>query len=438
MPRLPDQQSPVRLALALTSQERELLLTEIEVSPAIRQRLRMELAVEGANEYRLSVDELESLIETLGAEFDMAQGRQRRDAIDRMGRRIAALLYANLRRERDAQDEGHGEAAGHLSLLDALPGDLRARLAEAVGSAERGDLELLNDCVEEVISECNARPQEGMGGLSPVQVFTLLHAPWGEAGSPIRLNDCLSLEELADSYLLHCARLLLAEIGKASAVKATKSGNLNRESLRLLFSNQDVIDLFGYDFSEIDKPINERDIRTLHIVRVLLGLAGLLKSSKGTIQVTRKGQKLARPEQAGPLLALLFKTYFTKMNMSYGDRLPDCDSMQATVAYSIFRLSQLAGDWSTLESMTQSALLPNVREELGLNCKKDETRQRGAVDAELWLYVANTTFWQRVVTPLNGFGLLELRSRERRRMGAEAQEARKTPLFDRFLTYDWA
>src|SRR5450759_5173778 len=65
---------------------------------------------------------------------------------------------------------------------------------------------------------------------------------------------------------------------------------------------------------------NEEDVPDLKELRVVLGLAGLLKKRHGRFSLTRRGEQMLAAEQSGRLFALLLRTYFGRFNMFYGYR----------------------------------------------------------------------------------------------------------------------
>lgn len=64
------------------------------------------------------------------------------------------------------------------------------------GEGEDPSLEALNEQIAREVAAANQRPDPEMGGLSPDQVFRLLHTEWGAAGEMIQFNDDVALDLL--------------------------------------------------------------------------------------------------------------------------------------------------------------------------------------------------------------------------------------------------
>lgn len=257
------------------------------------------------------------------------------------------------------------------------------------------------------------------GGLSPTQVQRLLDGEWERSDSAVRLDATLSLEDLAGSRTLHNARLLLELLGAEGEVKATPKGNLPRAFVARFRERMRAPE----DRWALPEPrvLNEEDVWLLHVVRLLLELAGLVKRRKGLFSLTRTGQRLAAEARAGELFATLFRVHFRRFNLGYLDNAPDVPEFQFSIAYSLFRFGQLGGDWMDRYDLAESIVLPGVGE--GLTPDPMYNPLPAIVES-------------RLLRPLEGFGLAEVQEIERAPGELGARKAfRKAPLYDRFLCF---
>lgn len=257
------------------------------------------------------------------------------------------------------------------------------------------------------------------GGLSPADVQRLIDADWQSPESAVRLDPTLSLHELESSRTLHNARLLLEMLGAEGEVKATPKGNLPRAFVAR-FRERMRVPEDPWEWPEA-KVLNEEDVWHLHVVRVLLELAGLVKRRKGRFSLTRTGKRLAADGRAGELFATLFRVHFQRFSLAYLDRAPEVPEFQFSTAYSLFRFREVGGDWMNRYDLAESIVLPGVGEGLTPD----------PIFNPLPLIVET-----RFLRPLEGFGLAEVQEIGREPGELEARNAfRKTPLYDRFLGF---
>jgi hypothetical protein len=263
----------------------------------------------------------------------------------------------------------------------------------------------------------NRAPQRELCGLSPNQVGRLLEDDWSGEGA-IRIETTLPLETLESSVVLANARLLLDVVEERGEVKATAAGNLPRIVVeetrdRLLLPT-------GYPRRWMDRARNEEDVRPLHMSRLLLELAGLLKRRKGVFSATRRGRELLSPARAGELQALLFRTFFRTLNLAYLDGLPAVPELQHGIGASIHLFGRTARQWRTREEVAAAALLPFVLRAIAATARDD----------------AGALVERRLLMPLTDFGLAECRESPRPGAYLPDRHYRRTPLFERMLRVD--
>ena len=127
--------------------------------------------------------------------------------------------------------------------------------------------------------------------------------------------------------------------------------------------------------------------------------------------------------KAGELYRLLFTGYFTKFNIGYLDRLFELECIQQTIAYSIFRLGEIADSWVGIEKLVEELFLPAVKKEIGA-----EIAERVGIE---W------TLYSRLIRPLEGFGLIECKYGKQKWRWSDVKKVKKTRLFDRFVGRKW-
>ncbi len=305
---------------------------------------------------------------------------------------------------------------------NGLPPPQWARaILDGVGTGTFGSLAEAQAHVDAKVAEYNATPQAALGGLSPNRMTELLYGDWQTTGA-LRVSEALTLAELEPAMVLHNARTLLGALRNLGPVRATQAGNLNRQFVSAMLRAMRWPERLVKELQAVTRVINEEDVLPVHVLRVLLELARLMRKRQGAFRLTTRGKEILAPPQAGQLYALLFRTTFRELNLDYLYRGWPNPAIQQTVGYTLYRLAGAAVEWRDTQSLAADVLLPEVR----------ETAREPPYAAAA---TAGWQLWGRVLRPLGWFGLLE----ERRVKAAERFnhriEVRKTPLFDRVLSF---
>ena len=168
----------------------------------------------------------------------------------------------------------------------------------------------------------------------------------------------------------------------------------------------------------LNKVINEPDFLPLHVVRILAQAATLVRAQRGKLAATPLGKSMLSDERQGSLPAILFHVAFWHTDLGYFGRGPLGSWPQADMGIVLWSLSVSAGDWQTGEKLTRLRTIPESATLTG-------TWDRSAYAMEA-----------RILRPLLWFGLLEYRSENIPDSRLAARHYRKSPLFDRLLTFD--
>jgi hypothetical protein len=310
--------------------------------------------------------------------------------------------------------------------IDALPFDIRSELREAVAQVigELGEdadedtlMEALNRAMEQRTGGYNVALQGELGGLSPIQIRRLLSSDWEDPDGAVQLRRDLPFEEIAHVEFLSRARALLGFAIERGPMDATQAGNLKLAVVNDLIDHLQLADQFA-GMRGRGKRITEQDVWPLHIARVICDLAGLLHRRSQRFHVTRKGRKLADPEHAAELYALLFRTWFRKFNTQYGGGL-DWPGLQQQLAFTLYHLPDAAAEWRSAADLLPDVVLPFVLDEA----------PRGSLEWPL----APIAFARAVLHPLADLGLVEVRSPER--SGGGKALYRSTPLAGKLIRF---
>ena len=248
--------------------------------------------------------------------------------------------------------------------------------------------------------------------------FEALHLPPIPPTGAIRLAANFSPEELGQSAVARNA-LVLLHSASGPGLKLTSTGNLSRSVVA------EMCDLFtwpGFDKAEafqFHKVINEPDFLPLYFVRHLVETAGLVRQRKGYLKVTPVGRQVLEDPARQALQGLLFHLALWAVDLGYLGRGLHGDWPQRDAGVLLWSLSTAANDWESPQRLTRMCTIP-------IDSVLETEWDSGTMAMEA-----------RILHPLWWFGLLEHRQDEvpGRRFGA-SHFYRKTPLYDRFLSFD--
>ncbi len=271
------------------------------------------------------------------------------------------------------------------------------------------------------------QPSDDPSGLEGDSLLRLIQHPVGTPGCAVVLRDDLTLPELTESAFLFNARLFLAKAASED-LRATAKGNLNTAFVAYMVTEMHLSEVERHWFT-YGRPKREDDFTSLHTLRSVLTLAGLVEQKPRAFAVTDEGSRLLSDDAAGELQALLFRTCFGPFDLSFLDRMDEDFLLQATLPYTLFMMSREAGDWLSPKELRDRVLLDEAR---------DPIAEESTFDESLW------RFEFRLIEPLVAFGLLERRAHpdppddQSRFRSAPYRyyQVRRTTLFDRFVEFD--
>ncbi len=273
------------------------------------------------------------------------------------------------------------------------------------------------------INEPDEPFEKHAGGLNPSQLYNLLACNWEKNDGPLRLNGKLTAKDVSGSILFHNARTMLLKAQEEDGLGLTKTGNLQRKPISELMPVCIWPEGYLEAVKRYNKVVNEHDIWLLHTTRIMLEIAGLLRKYKGKLKGVKKQAGLSLGSRSGELYRYLFITYFRKMNISYlTNNIYDYPNVQQSIPFALYRLRQLAGDWVSINEVTEKILLPLAYDD---------------IDIHTTLYSKpEWNVYSLILKPLELFGLIETRKTDTEpKWYYEPDQCRKTPLFDKFISF---
>ena len=249
--------------------------------------------------------------------------------------------------------------------------------------------------------------------------FDALQRPPHPILGPIRLTYDLPVEDIQRSAVARNTLILLRAAAEGPGLKMTATGNLSRGVVA------EMCELFtwpGFDKAEVfrlHKVINEPDFLPLFFVRHVAEAGKLVRRDKGHLKVTPAGRKLLKEPHQKALQAVLFHLALWRLDLGYLGRGLHHGWPQHDIGIVLWSLSIAANDWQPPERLTRMCTIP-------INGVLESTWDTGSHAMEA-----------TVLRPLRWFGLLDYRQDDIPERRLEKRHSyRKTPLFDRFLSFD--
>lgn len=319
----------------------------------------------------------------------------------------------------DNEGEGQKTLCGVFNKLS--PNPVMASMAEELAGRDFKDIAELQREVSRINERYNNTPDPEMAGLSPNQVFRLIHLPWDNENFAIRFNKELKIEDVHDSYFFRNTRALLnILIELESEYTATVAGNLSRNVLKALFDRIILRESDRIFFNEYSYSFNESNAYTVSETRAVCEIANFVRKRGRRFLVAKKYRDLLLDENASKLYYLLFATFFRRFNIASRDGFSALYSIQSTIPFSFYVIKRFCNDFCSINDLEQKIFLPAVRKEI-INQSKVSWSIKGL-------------FHTRIIEPLISFGLIEV-VRSLGRSVFNVESIRKTELFDKFMKF---
>jgi hypothetical protein len=169
----------------------------------------------------------------------------------------------------------------------------------------------------------------------------------------------------------------------------------------------------------VTKVLNEQDVWPAELLRVIAEDMRLLRRAGKTLVPTAKARKLLGTGRAGDLAARLFEIVFWRINLSRWDGCPVPSWPQGDIGIIVWALSHVASNWETPDRLARLTTVP----------------VNGVLEAKLDF--SGLALELRILRMLALFGLLEAeRAPQSPERFLARRRYRKSPLFDRFFSFD--
>ena len=216
--------------------------------------------------------------------------------------------------------------------------DIMAEVQEKLQSGQFFSLEEAQAELNKIMQRKNTAPLAEFHGLSPTQMHRFLHFP---CDSPELAKFANTMESALDIPVIRLFSLLVDAIGD-KGLKPTAKGNLPQR-----FCREAALAFWGEE--KYERRIRYGSIRTetdffdLHCLRLVAGLAGLVRKYKGKFILTQKCRKKITFQGIGAVYPDLFMAYVNKFNWAYRDGYEDIGFIQQSFLFTLYLLHKYGG-----------------------------------------------------------------------------------------------
>ena len=233
-------------------------------------------------------------------------------------------------------------------------------LRQALGDRQFGSMEEVQAFVDQHTQQQNQRPLDEFQGLSPEQMFRMLHFPFT---SPELVCFPEVLDASPSAPILTLFTLLTGAIGE-QGLKPTAKGNLPQKFCReaaLMYWDQETY-RERTRFGGINR---EDDFSDLHITRLVAELAGLVRKYKGRFILSRDCRKRLAGNGLAAIYPMLLRAFVEQFNWAYQDRYPELRFIQTAFLFTLYLLMRYGDTWRPHEFYAECFLeaFPNVVDE---------------------------------------------------------------------------
>ena len=311
---------------------------------------------------------------------------------------------------------GQQDSRAGCNAMEALKTEIGRELEGGKFSSQ----EEVQAVLDTFMRQKNSAPHAAFHGLSPEQMYRFLHFPF-DSSTLVRFAEDFSTPPEAPILTLFA---LLAEAVGEKGLKPTAKGNLPQR-----FCREAALSFWGKekyeDRTRHGSIRSEMDFFDMHCLRLVAGLAGLVRKYKGKFILTVKCRKKIASHGVGAVYPDLFTAYVKKFNWAYRDGYQEIFFLQQAFLFTLFLLSQYGGT-SRPQAFYEDIFLgafPDLLNEI------DETPYQSPEET-----VRRAYFYRTLDHFAGFFGLAKLQA-----IGEEEfprqHEVKKLPLLDQFISF---
>lgn len=225
--------------------------------------------------------------------------------------------------------------------------DLREVLAEQ----QFDSLEEANAFLARHMQQRNRAAKDDFCGLSSTQMRRFLEYPL-ETPELASFADCLDV--VPEAPVMALFQLLVDGVGE-KGLKPTATGNLPRDfcrqTARLYWGEERYLEI-----SRRGELRSETAFFDLHVTRLVVELAGLLRKYKGKFILGRDCRQILAKQGMAALYPKLLASFCRQYNWAYGDGYPDFPIIQRSFLFTLRLLSNYGEAWRSSQFYADALL----------------------------------------------------------------------------------
>jgi len=200
--------------------------------------------------------------------------------------------------------------------------------------------------LDNLLAKKNTEPTPEFLGLSPEQMYHILHRPFTGTTDILTLNRNLLKEDFLNIPIVKETIYFLKRLSELQPLKATTKGNLPQAFAREMHDKFPEHPNFHY-------PIrSEEEDSKLSALRHILDMAGWIKKRNQRFFMTKRGQDMVGKGFGPEDFFHLFETYIRKFNWASRDLYPSLDIIQESFLFSCYLLYQKAKTYIQINKLT--------------------------------------------------------------------------------------
>lgn len=267
----------------------------------------------------------------------------------------------------------------------------------------------------------NNTPVETFDGLSPDDMFRLLHIPLGEKNSVCKFADSIDNELLSGAYLVTDIKKLLQLIQERQPMELTKAGYLPSVVSKIMAELKMLEDDNRWYQEKKQKVVKETNFHYLALLHLFIQKFGLVRKQKNVLTLTKTAEKFVSTESLYELYCYILTKFAYTFNWGYSDGYPEAWIIQQSWLYSVLLLQKYGGKPTNMDFYEDKFFkaFPQVTEEFqdeSYSTKEDRTG-----------ICYETRMFRRF---LRRFGLITIDPED---MYYRIQNVTKTPLVDKLF-----
>ncbi len=209
----------------------------------------------------------------------------------------------------------------------------------ALSSQDFRSIEEVQSFLDDLTSKKNAEPIPEFLGLSPEQMYRVLHTPFAEITDILTFNRDLSKKDILNAPIVKETMYFLKRLSELQPLRATAKGNLPQAFVREMHEKFSERPFYPF------KIRSEEEDQKILALRHILEMMGWIKKRNQKFSLTKRGDSVVQNGFSVDDFFLLLETYTRRFNWSFRDFYPQLEIIQEGFLFSCYLLYKKAKDY---------------------------------------------------------------------------------------------